>query len=212
MSEAKSDTPRKISEVLVDLKTQLPKDKVCTFDILEALHERGFGFLLFIFALPAAIPLPGLGVNLIIAAPLLFLTAQQAMGRHSIWIPEKMKYKAISREGFEKMVDTALPFITKLEILVRPRLGFITQGVFSHLIGICGVIMALSICVPLPLTNTVPAMGIALMAVGVIMRDGLAVVVGALLGLAWVAMLTYVLIFLGTEGLDLVKETIKSFL
>jgi hypothetical protein len=207
-----TETPRPISQVLKDLRRTLPAEKVCTFDLLEALHERGFGFLLFIFALPAALPLPGLGVNLIIAAPLVFLTAQQAIGRHSIWIPEKMKYKSISRARFEAMLDSALPFITKIEIFVRPRLGGITQGVFGNLIGVAGLIMALSICIPLPLTNTVPAMGIALMALGVIMRDGLAVLGGALLGLAWVSMIVYVLVFLGTEGLDVVKETIKSFL
>lgn len=203
---------RLVSQVLLDLKNTLPEEKVCTFDILEALESRGFGFLLFIFALPAAIPLPGLGINIIIALPLLFLTVQQAMGRQSLWIPEKMKYKSINRAQFETIVDKALPLITKLEIFVKPRLGFITGGVFSNLIGIAGLIMTLSICIPLPLTNTVPAMGIALMAIGVIMRDGLAVIAGALLGLAWVTMITYVLVFLGTEGLDLIKETIKSFL
>ena len=203
--------PRAISEVLLTLKEQLPAEKVCTFDLIEALHERGFGFLLFIFALPAALPLPGLGVNVIIALPLLFLTIQQAMGRHRVWIPDKIKYKSISRARFEKMLDSALPSIQKLEILIKPRLGIVTHGVFGNLIGVCGLIMALSICVPLPLTNTIPAMGIALMALGVIMRDGLAVIAGAILGLAWVAMISYVLIFIGTEGLDMVKETIKSF-
>ena len=207
-----SETPRAISQVLIDLKSQVPEGKVCTFDLLEALESRGFGFLLFIFALPAALPLPGLGVNVIIALPLLFLTVQQAMGRHAIWIPEKMKYKSIDRARFETILDKALPFVQKIEILVKPRLGFITQGVFSHLIGILGLVMALSICIPLPLTNTVPAMGIALMAVGVIMRDGLAVIGGALLGTAWVAMMAFVLIFFGLEGIDLVKETIKSWL
>ncbi len=207
-----SETIRPISQVLFDLKDTVPKDKVCTFDLLEALHERGFGFLLFIFALPAAIPLPGLGINLIIAAPLVFLTAQQALGRHSIWIPEKMKYKSISKERFETMLDGAMPYLVKIEYLVRPRLGFMTQGVFGNIIGIAGLIMALSVCIPLPLTNTVPSMGIALMAIGVIMRDGLAVLAGMVLGLVWVGGLSYILIFIGTEGLDLVKETIKSFL
>ena len=207
-----SDQPRPISHILTDLKDSLPPEKVCVFDLLEALHERGFGFLLFIFALPAAIPLPGLGINLIIAAPLVFLTVQQAMGRHMIWIPESMKYKSINRMKFEAMLNKALPMVQRLEVFIRPRLGFVTQGLFSHLIGFFGLIMALSICIPLPLTNTVPAMGIALMALGVIMRDGLAVIAGAILGVAWVAMLAYVLIFIGTEGLDLVKGTIKSFL
>jgi len=204
--------PRPISQVLIDLKSQVPQDKVCGFDILEALHERGFGFLLFIFALPAAVPLPGLGINFIIALPLLFLTIQQAIGRHQICIPEWIKVKSINRARFEMIVDKALPFVKKLEIFVRPRLGFITQGVFSHIIGVLGLIMALSICIPLPLTNTVPAFGIALMALGVIMRDGLAVVAGALIGSLWVAMIAFVLIFIGVEGIDLIKETIKGWL
>ncbi len=122
-----------------------------------------------------------------------------------------MRDKSISSERVERILNAALPIIRKIELLVKPRLGFVTQGVFSYLIGFCGLIMALSVCVPLPLTNTVPSAGIALMAIGVIMRDGLAVIAGALLGLLWVAMLGYVLIFLGTEGLDTIKEAIKSF-
>ncbi|MCH9637893.1 MAG: exopolysaccharide biosynthesis protein [Betaproteobacteria bacterium] len=203
---------RSLSKLLVDLKDSFGEQDTISIDfILKALHERSFGIMLLIFAMPAAIPLPGLGINLIIAAPLLFLTAQQALGRDSIWFPQKMRDKSISSERFERMLNAALPIIRRIELLVKPRLGFVTQGVFSYLIGFCGLIMALSVCVPLPLTNTVPSAGIALMAIGVIMRDGLAVIVGALLGLLWVAMLGYVLIFIGTEGLDTIKEAIKSF-
>ncbi len=204
---------RSLSKLLVDLKGTLSTQENISVDhILQALHERSFGFVLFIFALPAAVPLPGLGINLIIAAPLLFLTVQQALGRDTIWFPKKMRDKSLSRERFEKILNATLPLIKKIELLVKPRLGFVTQGAFSHLIGLCGLIMALSVCIPLPLTNTVPSAGIALMAIGVIMRDGLAVIAGALLGLLWVAMLSYVLIFIGTEGLDTIKDMIKSFL
>lgn len=203
---------RSISDVLRDLQKQLPPEKVCTFDLLEALHERGFGFLIFIFALPAALPLPGLGINLIVALPLLFLTAQQALGRHKIWVPEKMKYKSISRDKFNEIVNAALPYLAKLEILIRPRLGFITQGLCSNLIGVLGFVMALTVCIPLPLTNTVPSLGIALMAVGVIMRDGLAVLAGAIVGSLWIAMLATAVILFGTEGIDIIKDAIKSVL
>ncbi len=206
------ETPRAISQVLIDLQDTLPATKVCTFDILEALHERGFGFLLFIFALPAAIPLPALGINTIIALPLFFLTTQQMLGRKTVWIPEKIKYKTISRAFFEKIVAKALPYLEKIEYLLKPRLAFITGGIFSNLIGLIGLILTIFITIPLPLTNTVPAMGIALMALGVIMRDGLAVIAGAAVGLAWVAMLVFVTLFIGMEGLDLIKETIKSWL
>lgn len=205
-------TIRSISELLEDLNGKYKTKSISLDQILKAFHERGFGFFLFIFALPAALPLPGLGVNLIIAVPLLLLTAQQALGRETIWLPEKMRKKRIERARLQGMIAKALPFTRKIELLVKPRLGFITQGAFSHLIGVLGFIMALSVCLPVPLTNTVPSFGIALMAIGVIMRDGLSVIAGALIGTAWVAMLIFITIFLGAEGLDVFKDAIKSLL
>ncbi|MCB1651008.1 MAG: exopolysaccharide biosynthesis protein [Alphaproteobacteria bacterium] len=206
------EDPRPISQVLLDLKAVLPPEKITLSDLLEALHERGIGMMLFIFALPAALPLPGLGVNVIIALPLLLLSVQQAMGRHSLWVPEKIKSKSISKERFDKMIEAALPYVKKIEFIIRPRLGFITRGVFSNVIGLAGLVMTLSVCVPLPLTNTVPAFGIALMALGVVMRDGLAVLAGMMIGLIWVTAITLAISFLGLEALDMIKEGIKSFL
>ncbi|MCB1563104.1 MAG: exopolysaccharide biosynthesis protein [Alphaproteobacteria bacterium] len=203
---------RALSDVFTDFKTALTTPEVTIGDILEALHERGFGFILLLFALPMALPIPvPPGINILLATPLLILTAQQALGRHTIWMPERLKRKAISRNKLCGVIDSALPLLKRIEALTRPRLGFITDGLFSNLIGILGLIMALTVCIPLPLTNTVPSMGIALMALGVIMRDGLAVIAGALIGTAWVCMLAFAVLFFGAEGLDIVKETIKSF-
>ncbi|MCB1605337.1 MAG: exopolysaccharide biosynthesis protein, partial [Xanthomonadales bacterium] len=64
---------RSISELLQDLDSQLSGEHVTLDEVLKGFHERGFGFFLFIFALPTALPLPGLGINLIIALPLLLL-------------------------------------------------------------------------------------------------------------------------------------------
>ena len=110
------------------------------------------------------------------------------------------------------MISKALPYMRKIEHLIQPRLGFVTQGLFSNIIGILGFIMALSVCLPVPLTNTVPSLGIAIMAVGVIMRDGLSVTIGALIGTAWVLMLLLIVMFLGAEGIDVFKDTLKSFI
>ena len=100
----------------------------------------------------------------------------------------------------------------RIEILLRPRLGFLTRDGASRLFGILGVIMALTVCIPVPLTNTVPSLGIALMSVGFMMRDGLAVLAGALIGTAWVCMLAVAVLFFGPEAFDIVKETIKSII
>ena len=205
---------RSVSRMLKDACALLPADaaELRVADIITIFHERGFGFLLFVFALPAALPLPGLGINLLIATPLLFLTGQQALGRHTVWFPDGIREKTISRARFVSFVESAEPFFRRFEFLIAPRLGFVTQGVFSNFIGLCGIVMASSILVPLPLTNTVPAMGIAGMALGVLMRDGLAVIAGMALGLCWVAMLVFVVATLGVDGMDAVRQVIKGML
>ncbi|GJL84439.1 MAG: hypothetical protein DHS20C02_02140 [Micavibrio sp.] len=206
-------TIRSISDVFTDFQAGLSGSDVSIANILDALHERGFGFLLLIFAAPMALPIPvPPGINILLASPLIILTAQQAIGRRTIWMPEAIKKKNLSREKFDSTLNAVIPWMKKLEVVFRPRFSFATQGIFSNIIGLMGLIMALTVCIPLPLTNTVPSLGIALMAIGVIMRDGVAVLGGAIIGTLWVCMLAYAVLFFGAEGIDMVKDTIKSFM
>jgi hypothetical protein len=195
---------RKLTRLLEDIKDRFDGENITVGEILAAFHERGFGFFLFLFALPAALPIPALGINFIVAAPLILLTSQQALGRHSVWLPDFLGKKEISRGRLASYIDAAEPWLEKLEFLIRPRLDFITRGRASNIIGAAGFMMALSVCVPLPLTNTVPSMGIALMAIGLLMRDGLAVLAGAFIGTVWVA----TLVFLGQAGVRLILATL----
>lgn len=207
------EKPRGLSQLLIDFDAALVNEKTSVQDIITALHERGFGAMLFIFALPAALPLPvPPGINVLIALPLMILTFQQMIGRNKLWLPAKVKKKAFNTDKLKGMIAGAEPWVKRAEKIIAPRLGFITQGVFSRIIGLCGFIMALSVTVPIPLSNTVPSFAIALMAIGVLMRDGLAVMVGAVIGLVWVTVLYSLLIYFGLEGVEILKEFIKSLL
>lgn len=204
--------PRSLSQLLRDLESELDGIEISVAQLLETFHERGFGFFLFFLALPAALPLPGLGINVIIAFPMLLLTFQQVIGRHTIWLPNKIKQRRISNTVLKKMITRAMPWMARLEVLIKPRLEFLTQGLSSKIIGILGFLMSVSVLFPVPLTNTVPSLGIVLMAIGILMRDGLAVLTGAIIGTTWIVMLISAVLIYGPEGLDLLKETIKSFL
>lgn len=201
-----------ISDILKNIETACTGETISIDDLLEEFHERGFGFFLFLFALPAALPLPAVGVGTILGIPLIFLTAQQAMGRHTIWFPKSFRSKSMKRENVIALIEKALPWTAYIEKFIKPRLNFVTQGKFSRIVGACGFIMALSVCVPIPLTNTIPSFGIALMSIGIIMRDGLAVLAGALIGVIWVFALYTILLFVGLEGIDIIKEGIKGLI
>lgn len=204
---------RPISELFEEEFLTIESEHISLRTILESFHERGFGFILFVFAIPLALPVPKPpGISTIMGIPILLLTFQQMIGRHTIWLPDRILDKSFSRAKFIGLIKASIPWIKRLEIFIKPRLGFITQGLFSHFIGLAGLIMTLCVMVPLPLTNTVPSMGVALMAIGVIMRDGLAVLVGMIVGLIWVFLLAYCYIYFGTEGIEFLKQTIKSFI
>lgn len=203
MSERAYDsTSRTLSALLDDLHAMGKAGAVTVGDLLEAFHERGFGVLLLIFALPAAIPLPGLGINLIVAAPLVILSLQQALGAKQVRLPQRLCRRRISAERLQAIVEASRPWARRLERLLKPRLVFLTHGLSLHIIGILGLIMALSVCVPLPLTNTVPSMGIAIMAAGLLARDGVLVIAGALLGSLWVITLWGALLIFGLAGFE----------
>ncbi|MEM9234514.1 MAG: exopolysaccharide biosynthesis protein, partial [Pseudomonadota bacterium] len=53
-----------------------------------------------------------------------------------------------------------------------------------------------------------PGIGVAIASVGLLERDGLLVLAGLALGLAWVALLVFGFIFLGAEALDIIKDFI----
>lgn len=203
----------RLTALLSEMKGEIAPNSATTFGVfIEHFAERGFGFFLFLFALPAALPVPAIGINAIIAIPLILLTAQQALGRKSLWLPQKVQNKTISANTLHGFIDTALPWVKRLEFFIRPRLSFLTRAKAERVIGVVGLIMALSVTIPLPLTNTVPSFGIALMAIGVLMRDGLAVLLGALIGILWVSMLIFVTVKFGPEGAEMIKEMIKSWL
>ena len=204
---------RSLSQLIDEYCQTIHKPQTSIADILEAFHERGLGMVLILFATPMALPIPvPPGINVLLATPLIFLTLQQAMGAHTVWLPEKIKRKEMDSGKLKGMLQKILPFLRKIEFFLRPRLSWITNDGISRLMGVLGFIMALTVCIPLPLTNTVPSFGIALMAIGFMTRDGLAVLGGALIGTAWVAMLATAVLIFGPEAFDIIKDFIKSFL
>lgn len=204
---------RALTEVLADFTASVTAEKVSMHDILEAFHERGFGIIWLIFAAPMALPLPvPPGINVLLATPLLLVSVQMMMRRHTLWMPEKIKHRQFDAKKLTGTLNAVIPWLKKIEVLVKPRMEFMTQGIFTAVAGFLGILMSLAVCVPIPLSNTIPSFGIALMAIGILNRDGLAVLVGAIAGTAWILLLVGALIFVGIEGIDLAKDWIKSLL
>jgi hypothetical protein len=200
-----SETPRHINDILNELVEKISGNNSIG-SMLDALHERGFGVLIFLFALPMALPVPvPPGVNLIFSIPLLLLTFQQIFGAKTPWLPTSIRGKEMNENKVRAMVNGSQKWLDRLSVFIRPRMAWMTRGIFSNLIGLFGFGFALCICVPIPMTNTVPSLAVLLMAVGILMRDGLAVLAGMVIGSGWIMLLA-------TLGIAGFKTLINNFL
>lgn len=158
--------------------------------ILEQLHERAFGLFLLVLALPCCIPFL-YGVPQIVALPLMFISAQMLIGRSTPWLPRRLGARTVSRDALENLARRAEPWLTRIEAVSRPRLVSLTRRPLDQVVGLALVLFSASILVPLPGTNTVPGIGVVIVAMGLLQRDGVLVILGTLLGTAWIATLVF---------------------
>ena len=198
--DAQSFDDMPISRRLSRLAEDAEGDVVTLDWVLAQLHERAFGLFLLVLALPCCIPFL-YGIPQIVALPLMFVSAQILLGRTSPWLPNRLGAREFSKAGLQSLADRAKPWLERIEALSRPRLGALTHPPIDRIIGIALVLFSASILVPLPGTNTVPGFAVVLIAMGLLQRDGILVLLGSVIGTAWIA----TLIFAGATLASLVK-------
>lgn len=165
-----------LSVVLFELAHSTERDRISIGDLFAALGDRALGALMFVFAVPNVIPVPP-GVSTVLGAPLIFLAAQLMLGR-SPWLPKVITQRSLLRTDFATLMRRVLPWLTKAERFLRPRVTVLALPPMEYLIGLICLLLAVVLALPIPLGNTLPALAISALALGVLERDGHWVVAG----------------------------------
>ena len=165
-----------LSAVLRQLAAEPGRERVSVQDLFEALGDRALAALLFVFAVPNVVPSPP-GLSTVLGVPLLFLSGQMLLGR-AAWLPAFVARRSMAREDFEALVSRMLPWLERAEKLLKPRFSGLALPPMEYLVGLVCLILAVILVLPIPLGNIPPAFAIALMALGVLERDGVWVLAG----------------------------------
>jgi hypothetical protein len=200
---------RGLISALEEIASEAPEDGLSLGDFVDALGERAFGVILFAMALPISIPFL-YGVPQVMALPMMALCAQMAMGRNEPWLPSRFKSNQIDKAGLDRMAHGGRKWFGWLEALARPRLIFLSGPTAERVVGLIFVVFCASILVPLPATNTTPGIALAIAALGLLTRDGLLVLGGLLLGLAWITLLITLTIIFGETAIDVLKDFVRN--
>ncbi len=191
------------------IAAEAPDEGLTLAGFSQALDERVFGVLLFALAIPVCMPFL-YGVPQVVALPMMAIAAQMAAGRETPWMPRRFSDRVISRAGLERMAKGARKWFGWVEALARPRLTALSGPAAERAVGAVFVLFCASILVPLPATNTTPGIAIALASMGLITRDGLLVLAGLALGVAWLAVLIIGFAVFGGAFISILKDFLAS--
>lgn len=195
---------RRSSQVLREFKDTHTGERVALGELRDALGDRAFGVLLFIFSLPNLVPnIPGMSA--LFAIPLIFLSWQFFYGRPTPWFPSWLSERSFSREDFVRALDRGLPYLERFEKLLRPRQPWLFSWPGERALGLACLILAVVILLPIPLGNFLPSVSTAIIGLAVVERDGQAALIGLVIGIV-AAVIVSGVVLAGIEFMLLLLE------
>ena len=207
-----SSKPEKLSNILLSLFSSTEEEEISVQKIVSNLDHHGIAMILILFSIPAAVPLPAAGYSTILAIPLYVMAFRLIAGFRTVWLPTFVSKKTIKTSTLKAAVEKIIGVVKFLEKFSKPRLSrFVGSTTVYRLIGIIIFLLASSMLLPIPGTNTAPAFGIFLLGFGLLEEDGLVILIGSLASLVALAIsgaIIYGVLYLGIEA----KEGLSGLL
>jgi hypothetical protein len=188
----------RFSDALLRLVALNGTPRITVGEIVEALGDRAFGAIMLIFAAPNAFPVSIPGTSAITAVPICIAALQLTLGRRVLRLPGLVAARSLARADFATLVGRMLPWIRWAERRVRPAWLPCVSPLAERIAGGVVLLLGVVLFLPLPLGNLLPGIAVALIGLGVMERDGRAVLLGYVV--AVISLLVVAAVMLGIAG------------
>jgi hypothetical protein len=180
------DVSHNVTRLLRRLADDGGEQGLTLHEIRDRMDERAYGLLILLLSIPCLVP--GLyGVPQVVGVIVILVAAQLLVGREEPWLPRWMLDLRAKGSWLKAMADFAESKLAWVDRLSRPRLRRFASGAGEKLAAVFMILATLTII--LPMTNTIPSVALALLSVGLIQRDGLFVIGGAVVATGWLTLL-----------------------
>ena len=159
-------------------------------NIIELFGRRSFALVFVLLMAVPALPLPTGGATHVLEVVTMLVALQLVVGRRRIWLPARWRRLRLAGPSREKLLTVLLRRIRWLERFSRPRASRLfdhvaTASVFGLLVF--GLTLTAFVAPPFSGLDTLPSLGVVVMALGVLLRDVVLAMVGAVIGAVGVA-------------------------
>ncbi|HAN46484.1 MAG TPA: exopolysaccharide biosynthesis protein [Cyanobacteria bacterium UBA8156] len=180
--------PHSLREQLDVIVESLPPDEVTLGEIRGLVGPDGLlllvAFLTLIFLVPVSIP----GVSTVFGAAILLIGVSRLF-RRTLWLPKRFQKRSLSTARLRGALHKGRIWVSRLERISRPhRLTWLLRGRLMEVLNNAALVLAAVLLMApfglIPFSNTLPGLALLCLAVGLMQRDGVAVLLGHLLNVA----------------------------
>lgn len=164
--------------------SKMPDGHVALSEFINILGRDGLlllaAILTLVFMIPVSIP----GVSTAFGFIIFFIGLSHFLNR-SLWLPKVIGTKTLSSENVRSSLRKGLKWFNYIEKISKPhRLKQLTGNrLFRRINGFAILLSALLLMLPfglMPFSNTLPALAILLLTIGMMQKDGIIVILGYL--------------------------------
>jgi hypothetical protein len=173
----------KLSVTLSRLLLEYTDRPLPIYILLQHAGSHGFGMIAGMLTIPMLIPIPIplAGFSALVGSGIILVGCQLALGFGKPYLPKCIANQELSPSASQKLLKRLSRLLQPIENMASHRFS-----VFAHdrwwckITGICLAwdALLLSLPLPIPFTNLVPAYAILFLAIGLLELDGLFVLVG----------------------------------
>jgi hypothetical protein len=148
-------------------------------DLVDVFDKRAFALVFVILMGVPALPLPTGGATHVFEVITVLLALELIAGRAEVWLPRRWRARQVDTDG--RFIRTLLRAIRRVERLSTNRFSFLFGHWLSNVVfGLVVAIGATAAFLAPPFTglDTLPALGVVLVSLGVLLDDFVFVMAG----------------------------------
>ena len=199
------NTDVRLSQALVVTQAALAGRDVTLRELLGSVGEQGLLVFCALLGVPFLLPVSLPGMSTALGTPMMLIGIAIVLNRVP-WLPRRVLEYTLPGATVQHVLDRAMHAASRFEHLVKPRLSAVTStSAVNRLHGLTLIFAVIVLLAPLPFVpfaNTLPAIGIILLSLGIAERDGALVLLGygvSLLAALYVGVLLWVVVEAGSD-------------
>lgn len=166
--------PASPSVRLCALRQHAAAGPVTLGSLADRLGHAATGTLLLMCGLAGLVP----GLAVVLGVPLCLMAIGLLLGREDAWIPGRFREHPIAGHRLVTAIDKLVPRLRWLEQRLRPRAAWVMSVPGRRAIGLAALTCGVLILLPVPFGNTAPAVSVVVLAAGLMIGDGIALLAG----------------------------------